>query len=165
MPIHPETNKNPFAFTAWLPNRLVAKQTLEILPIRPGYDRYFGWGYNAFDGLAHCAALIWKLRKKESRRSNPKIYSFWPRVNEMSQDSSRHLPLDEPEDVSLVKIPSKRTDPLLRFESADMEERRAPIAKTSSNFDVLNTDPKVETVRRQASVLKIEKSKRRCNIM
>jgi hypothetical protein len=91
--------------------------------------------------------------------------------SQMGDDIPVHLPLDQPEDRSLVKPPEKnpkRADPLLRFDAEKDNEGREPIKKTPSNFDVLNTDPKVETVKKQVSVLKIEKEnsqkKKRCVI-
>ncbi len=85
----------------------------------------------------------------------------------MSSEAPVHLPLDKPEDRSLVKAnDTKRADILLRFDQEPEQRTREPIKKAPSNFDVLNTDPKVETVRKQVSVLKIEnhnmKKKRRC---
>lgn len=87
-----------------------------------------------------------------------------------SEVTPHHLPLDEPEDRSLVKLgdKNKRPDVLLRFDTDNEAPAREPIKKAPSNFDVLNTDPKVETVRKQVSVLKIEnhnqKRRRRCII-
>ncbi len=86
----------------------------------------------------------------------------------MTSEAPEHLPLDKPEDRSLVKAADKkRADVLLRFDQEGEQNAREPIKKAPSNFDVLNTDPKVETVRKQVSVLKIEnqgKKRRRCII-